>query len=84
MNESDNEKIKRLKNQIRAFNELMENLSEELTDIFEKGEESQFHDVALEMIKSLDQAQKTVRKAWYLFSGMEPDEDRFSGSGGGP
>ena len=65
--ESESEKIERLKQKIRYFNEAMESLSEELTAIFTDGKEEKFHDVALEMIKSLDKAQKTVRKAYYLF-----------------
>jgi len=47
----ESEKIKSLKKKLRVFNELMENLSEELTDIFEKGLERKFDDVALEIVR---------------------------------
>ncbi len=77
-------KIERLKRKIRDFNELMENLAEELTAIFTEGIEGRFDDVALEMIQSRDTAQQTVKKAYYLFSGKNDNKKGFRGSGGGP
>ena len=65
--ESESEKIERLRQKIRDFNEAMEDLSEELTAIFTEGKEEKFHGGALEMIKSLDKAQETAKKAYYLF-----------------
>lgn len=73
--ENESEKIERLRQKIRDFNESMEDLSEELTTIFTEGKEGQFHDVALEMIKSLDKAQETVRKAYYLFLSKNKNEN---------
>ena len=43
--ESESEKIERLKQKIRDFNEALENLSEELTAIFTEDKEEKFHEV---------------------------------------
>lgn len=61
--ENESEKIERLKQKIRDFNESMEELSEELTAIFTEGKEGKLHDVALEMIKSLDRARRNGKKS---------------------
>jgi len=45
----------------------MKELSEDFDEIFAKGKEREFHDVLLEMLKSLDEAQKTVKHAYNLF-----------------
>lgn len=62
----------------------MEGLSEELNAIFFEGKEKEFHDVVLEMLKSLDMAQDTVRKAYFLALGKDKAQKGFRGSGGGP
>ena len=59
-------RIEKLKQKIKRFNGLMEELSQEFTAIFLEGKEDKFHDIVLEMIKSLDKAQETVKKAYDL------------------
>jgi len=54
-------RIEKLKLKIKRFNGLMEELSQEFTAIFFEGNEGKLHDVVLEMIKSLDKAQDTVK-----------------------
>lgn len=45
----------------------MKELSEDFDEIFTEGKEGELKDVLLEMQKSLDKAQKTVKHAYYLF-----------------
>jgi hypothetical protein len=45
----------------------MKVISEEFSDLILIGNEEKFHDILIEMLQSLDNAQKTVRKAYYLF-----------------
>lgn len=56
-----------IKEKITTFNKLMKEISEILNNMFIEGKEKEFHDVLLDMIKSLDHAQQTVRKAYNLF-----------------
>ena len=63
--EEINDEREKLK--IRTFSELMKEISEELTSIFMENEEKEFHDELLAILKSLDEAQDTVRRAYYLF-----------------
>ena len=56
-----------LKQKIRNFNELMKEISAELTSIFNENKEKEFHDELLAMLKSLDDAQNTVKHAYHLF-----------------
>jgi len=62
----DNKKTE-LKQKIRDFNKLMGEISEGLKDIITIGEEKEFHDVMVEMLTSLNEAQKTVRQAYNAF-----------------
>lgn len=64
--EANKKKIENLKQKIRDFNELMKDLSEEFTSIFKKENKEEFRDVLLEMLKSLDKAQQTVKIAYNL------------------
>ena len=59
-------KTERLKRKIKLFNAIMLNLSEDFTTIFHEGKEREFHDELLEMLESLDKAQKIIRDAYYL------------------
>jgi hypothetical protein len=59
-------RIEKLKQKILRFNGLMEEISQEFTIIILEGNEKKFHDVVLDMIKSLDKAQKTVKKVYDL------------------
>jgi len=61
------EKVEGLKQKIKDFNILMKELSEDLNEIFIEGKEQEFHDILLEMLKSLDKAQETVKQAYNLF-----------------
>lgn len=67
-------RIEKLKQKILRFNGLMEELSQEFTATFVEGNEKKFHDVVLEMIKSLDKAQQTVWKAYELVLGKDKVE----------
>ena len=67
-------RIEKLKQKIKRFNGLMEELSQEFTATFFEGHKGKLHDIVLEMIKSLDKAQKTVRKAYELVLDKEKDE----------
>ena len=67
-------RIEKLKQKIKRFNELMEELSQEFTATFFEVNEGKLHDVVLEMIKSLDKAQKTVKKAYELVLDKEKVE----------
>lgn len=55
-------RIEKLKQKIKRFNGLMEELSQEFTVIYHEGKEGMFHDVVLEMINSLKKAQEMVKK----------------------
>lgn len=57
----------KLKEKIRNFNRLMKEISEDISSIFQEGQEKELHGLILEMIKSLDNAQKTVRHVYNLF-----------------
>lgn len=70
----ENIRVEKLKQKIRRFNGLMGEISQEFTTLFFEGNEDMFHDVVLEMIKSLDKAQKTVRMAYSLVSGKDKTE----------
>ncbi len=45
----------------------MKELSEDFTLIFKEGKEDMYRDELKSMLESLDNAQKTVREAFYLF-----------------
>ena len=61
------EKEKILAQKIKDFNQLMGEISREISDIVMEGKESDFHDILLEMVTSLHNAQKVVRKAYNIF-----------------
>ena len=65
--EEINNKREKLKQKIRIFNELMKEISKELTSIFMENKEKEFHDELLAMLRSLDNAQDTVRRAYHSF-----------------
>ena len=67
-------RIEKLKQKIKRFNGLMEEISQEFTAIFFEGNEGKLHDLVLEMIKSLDKAQQTVKKAYELALGKDKAE----------
>ena len=73
--EEINNKREKLKQKIRNFNELMKEISEELTSIFMEGKEKEFQNTIIGMIRSLDNAQKTVKHAYNLFLNRRIDED---------
>lgn len=73
MNPEDR-KIEKLKQNIAQFNHLMKVISEEFSSLVLTGNEEQFYDILIEMLRSLDNAQKTVRKAYYLFE-RKKDKD---------
>ena len=56
-----------LKQKITAFNQLMEDIAQEVADIFNEGKEDELKGLATEMIRSLDNAQKVVREAFNRF-----------------
>lgn len=60
-------KTERLKRKIKLFNAIMQNLSKDFTSIFQEGKEREFHNELLEMLRSLDKAQKIIRDAYNLF-----------------
>ena len=66
MNPED-EQIERLKQNIAQFNHLMKLISEDFSNLVLMGNEEAFHEILIEMVKSLDNAQETVQKAYYLF-----------------
>ena len=70
----ENIRVEKLKQKIKRFNGLMEEISQEFTSTFFEGNEDMLHDVVLEMIKSLDKAQQTVRMAYNLVSGKDKTE----------
>ena len=61
------EKEKILAQKIKDFNQLMGEISREISDIVMEGKESDFHDILLEMVTSLHNTQKVVRKAYNIF-----------------
>ncbi|MFX0030655.1 MAG: hypothetical protein ACFE8B_15690 [Candidatus Hermodarchaeota archaeon] len=67
-------RIEKLKQKIKRFNGLMEELSQEFTMIFLEGKREKFHDVVLQMIQSLDKAQQMVKqvKSLVLREDAEP------------
>ena len=73
----DDIRIEKLKQKIMRFNGLMEELSQELTAIIHEGKKDKFRDIIIEMLRSLDNAQKTVRKAYYLVLGEGETEESF-------
>lgn len=66
-------RIEKLKQKIMRFNGLMEELSQEFTVIYLEGNERRFHDVVLEMIRSLDKAQEMVKTVNKLVLDKNPD-----------
>ena len=64
---AEGSKIERLKQKIITFNKLMGEISHEFSDIILLGKEDKFHDLLMEMLQGLHNAQKTVKKAYYLF-----------------
>lgn len=66
-------RIEKLKQKIMRFNGLMEKLSQEFTAIYLEGNERRFHDVVLEMIRSLDKAQEMVKTVNKLVLDKNPD-----------
>jgi archaellum component FlaC len=65
-------RIEKLKQKIKRFNGLMEELSQEFIVIYHEGKEGLFHDVVLEMIQSLEKAQEMVKKVDDLVLGKNP------------
>ena len=53
----------------------MKENSEQFTTILIEGKEEEFHDLVLDTIKSLDQAQQTARKAYNLSLTREITDD---------
>jgi len=73
----DDIRIEKLKQKIMRFNGLMEELSQEFTAIILEGNKDKFRDIIIEMLRSLDKAQKTVREAYYLVLGEDETEESF-------
>lgn len=71
-------RIEKLKQKIKRFNGLMEELSQEFTVIYHEGKEGIFHDVVLEMIHSLEKAQEMVKRVQKLVLGRNSDENDFN------
>ena len=69
----DEIRIEKLRLKILRLNGLMEELSQEFTAIVLEENESKFHDVVLEMIQSLEKAQKTVKMVYKLVMGKDKD-----------
>jgi flagellar hook-basal body complex protein FliE len=63
----EDRQIEILNQKITKFNRLMEEISHEFSDIILLGKEDKFHDLVIEMVKSLDTAQKMVKKVYYIF-----------------
>ena len=70
-------RIEKLKQKIKRFNGLMEELSQEFTVIYHEGNEKIFHDLVFEMIKSLNKAQEMVKQVHKLVLGKNSDETYF-------
>ena len=66
-------RIEKLKQKIMRFNGLMEEISQEFTLIFLEGNESKFHDLVLEMMKSLNKARETVKTVYDLVLNKKRD-----------
>ncbi len=62
-----NKKKETIKQKIKNFNELMEEISKDLTSIIMEHKEGGFHEELSAMLRSLDKAQTTVRHAYNLF-----------------
>lgn len=73
----DDIRIEKLRQQIMRFNGLMEELSQELTAMVLEGKKDKFRDIMIEMLRSLDNGPKTVRKAYYLVLGEDDTEESF-------
>lgn len=65
----------KLKQKIRRFNGLMEELSQEFAIIFLEGKEKKFQDVVLEMVQSLYKAREMVKKVNDLVLGKGKTEN---------
>ena len=82
----EDRQIEKLQQKLTNFNRLIEEISHEFSDIILLGKEDKFHDLLMEMLQSLDNAQKTVKKAYYLFGkrknnreiSSERDAEKFS------
>lgn len=64
-------RIEKLKQKIKRFNGLMEELSQEFTVIFLEGNAGKFRDSVLEMIQSLEKAQEMVKRVSDLVLGKD-------------
>ena len=51
---------------INLFTQLMDELSDEIVTIYTEGKEKIYHEIIMRMLESLDAAQTTVRKAYYM------------------
>ena len=67
--------IEELKQKITKFNQLMTEISHDFSTLILLGKEDRFHEIVMEMVKSLDIAQKTVKKAYYLFDKRKNDKE---------
>lgn len=67
MKESNEEKRKEeIIKKVNLFTQLLEELSGEIASIYNEGQEKTYHEIIIKMIESLDAAQTTVRKAYYM------------------
>ena len=64
-------KIEKLKQKINRFNGLMEEISREFTIIYHEGGEQVFHDIVLDMMRSLEKSQEMVKKVYNLVLGKD-------------
>ena len=70
-----NKRKETIKQKIRNFNELMKEISEDLTSIIMEHKEKEFHEALSAMLRSLDKAQTTVRQAYNLFFSRKIDDN---------
>ncbi len=52
----------------------MKEISEDFVLVVKEGKEDLYHDELISMLESLDNAQKTVKEAYYLFINRNIDE----------
>lgn len=64
-------RIEKLKQKIKRFNGLMEELSQEFAVIFLEGNTGKFRDSVLEMLQSLEKAQEMVSRVSDLVLGKD-------------
>ena len=49
---------------IRTFTELMKEISHDINDIYNYQHEDEYHDLLIQMLEALDEAQRIVKKAF--------------------